>query len=169
MTTLHDIDADLHEPGHQSSATARVIEELQLYGYQPSAGEPDPRPLPDTGRSEAPSRTCSTSLPGLSKTPASNPTSPIFSGASPISSTKNPPAFSASSKTMKTARSARSKNRTAPKSARSNSRPSSPKAKATSSAVKLSSTSAISPRSAMRPRPARPGVPAPEASSTTST
>ena len=52
MTTLHGIDADLHEPGHQSSATARVIEDLQLYGYQPSAGEPDPRPLPDTGRLE---------------------------------------------------------------------------------------------------------------------
>ena len=48
MTTFHDIDADLHEPGHQSSATARVIEDLALYGYQPSAGEPDPRPLPDT-------------------------------------------------------------------------------------------------------------------------
>ena len=52
MTTLHDIDADLHEPGHHSSATARVIEDLQLYGYRPSAGEPDPRPLPDTDRLE---------------------------------------------------------------------------------------------------------------------
>ncbi len=52
MTTLHGIDADLHEPGHHSSATARVIEDLQLYGYQPSAGEPDPRPLPDTDRLE---------------------------------------------------------------------------------------------------------------------
>ncbi len=53
MTTLHGIDADVHEPRHQSSATARVIEDLQLYGYQSSAGEPDPRPLPDTGRCEA--------------------------------------------------------------------------------------------------------------------
>ncbi len=52
MTTLHDIDADLHEPVHHSSATARVIEDLQLYGYRPSAGEPDPRPLPDTDRLE---------------------------------------------------------------------------------------------------------------------
>ncbi len=29
------------------SATAQVLEELQLYGYWPGAGEPDPRPLPD--------------------------------------------------------------------------------------------------------------------------
>ena len=30
-----------------SSATAAVLEELQLYGYRPFADEPDPRPLPD--------------------------------------------------------------------------------------------------------------------------
>ncbi len=53
MTTLHDQHDDAFEPGHHSSATARVIEDLQLYGYQPLAGEPDPRPLPDTGRCEA--------------------------------------------------------------------------------------------------------------------
>ena len=43
MTTTHDF-----EPAHCSSATARVIEHLELYGYQPSGHEPDPRPLPDT-------------------------------------------------------------------------------------------------------------------------
>jgi hypothetical protein len=42
MTTTHDF-----EPTHCSSATARVIEHLELYGYQPSGHEPDPRPLPD--------------------------------------------------------------------------------------------------------------------------
>lgn len=35
------------EPAHQASATARVIDHLELYGYQPSSGERDPRPLPD--------------------------------------------------------------------------------------------------------------------------
>ena len=30
-----------------SSATATVLEELQLYGYRPFADEPDPRPLPE--------------------------------------------------------------------------------------------------------------------------
>ena len=30
-----------------SSATAAVLEELQLYGYRPFADEPDPRPLPE--------------------------------------------------------------------------------------------------------------------------
>jgi hypothetical protein len=31
-----------------ASATALVLDELQLYGYRPGAGEPDPRPLPET-------------------------------------------------------------------------------------------------------------------------
>jgi hypothetical protein len=48
MTHLHDTDAEAFEPGHKSSATARVIEGLELHGFQPSANEPDPRPLPDT-------------------------------------------------------------------------------------------------------------------------
>jgi hypothetical protein len=48
MTLIHDIDAEAFEPGHQSSATARVIEGLELHGFHPSASEPDPRPLPDT-------------------------------------------------------------------------------------------------------------------------
>ena len=42
MTNTHDF-----EPEHRSSATARVIEDLELHGYQPSSNEPDPRPLPD--------------------------------------------------------------------------------------------------------------------------
>ena len=50
MTTLHDIDADFGETRRDSSATAGVIDGLELYGYQPSAGEPDPRPLPDAER-----------------------------------------------------------------------------------------------------------------------
>jgi len=53
MTTLHDTGADLHESAHHSSSTARVIEELELYGYHPSASEPDPRPLPGIDRCEA--------------------------------------------------------------------------------------------------------------------
>lgn len=32
---------------HTNSATAAVLEELQLYGYRPFADEPDPRPLPE--------------------------------------------------------------------------------------------------------------------------
>jgi hypothetical protein len=53
MTTLHDTGTDAFEPGHHNSATARALDELQLYGYQPSAGEPDPRPLPGTDLCEA--------------------------------------------------------------------------------------------------------------------
>lgn len=53
MTTFHDTDADFSELAHKSSATARVIDGLELHGYQPSAGEPDPRPLPDVERLEA--------------------------------------------------------------------------------------------------------------------
>jgi hypothetical protein len=42
MTATHDF-----EPAHCSSATARLIEHLELYGHQPSGNEPDPRPFPD--------------------------------------------------------------------------------------------------------------------------
>jgi hypothetical protein len=35
------------EPEHAASPTARLLEELQLYGYRPYEDEPDPRPLPD--------------------------------------------------------------------------------------------------------------------------
>ncbi len=45
MTTDHD-DTD-PEPLHSSSPTDRVLNELQLYGYRPFHGEPDPRPLPE--------------------------------------------------------------------------------------------------------------------------
>lgn len=41
----HTLREPAAEPG--ISATARVLEELQLYGYHPGADEPDPRPLPD--------------------------------------------------------------------------------------------------------------------------
>ncbi len=53
MTTLHDTGTDAFEPGHHSSPTARVLDELQLHGYQPSAGEPDPRSLPGADLCEA--------------------------------------------------------------------------------------------------------------------
>lgn len=36
-----------HAESHTRSSTAMVLDELQLYGYRPFAGEPDPRPLPD--------------------------------------------------------------------------------------------------------------------------
>ena len=39
---------DATEPRHTASATARVIEELQLFGYHPNEEEPDPRPLPES-------------------------------------------------------------------------------------------------------------------------
>ena len=47
MTTEFSIHGEAHEPEHRSSATARIIQELELHGFQPSAGEPDPRPLPE--------------------------------------------------------------------------------------------------------------------------
>jgi hypothetical protein len=37
----------------RTSATAHVVEELQLYGYHPFGDEPDPRPLPETDTLEA--------------------------------------------------------------------------------------------------------------------
>lgn len=43
----HLVPDDSFEPHHAASPTDRVIQELQLYGYRPLAGEPDPRPLPD--------------------------------------------------------------------------------------------------------------------------
>ena len=42
----HSDDAAF-EPQHKSSPTARVIAELQQYGYRPHDDEPDPRLLPD--------------------------------------------------------------------------------------------------------------------------
>ena len=45
MATEND-DAG-YEPPHASSPTAHVLTELQMYGYRPFGGEPDPRPLPE--------------------------------------------------------------------------------------------------------------------------
>ncbi len=47
QTTAH-IHEDAAEPGHLLSQTARVIEELQLFGHHPNEDEPDPRPLPES-------------------------------------------------------------------------------------------------------------------------
>ena len=44
MTPDHD---DEFEPHHTSSPTDQVLHELQLYGYRPFQGDPDPRPLPE--------------------------------------------------------------------------------------------------------------------------
>ena len=52
MITHIETHDDAFEPRHRSSPTARVIEEMQLFGYHPSQDEPDPRPLPDTGQIE---------------------------------------------------------------------------------------------------------------------
>ena len=44
---------DEFEPFHASSPTARVLDELQLYGHRPYQDEPDPCPLPDQRAVEA--------------------------------------------------------------------------------------------------------------------
>lgn len=44
MTRLDNIPAS----SRHGSATAHVIEQMQLYGYHPNDDEPDPRPVPDT-------------------------------------------------------------------------------------------------------------------------
>jgi hypothetical protein len=44
MTIIHDNE---FESPHASSPTDHVLTELQLYGYRPSNGEPDQRPLPE--------------------------------------------------------------------------------------------------------------------------
>ncbi len=35
------------EPQHETSPTARLLDELQLFGHRPFGDEPDPRPLPE--------------------------------------------------------------------------------------------------------------------------
>src|SRR5260370_20950803 len=45
MTTDHDISG--FEPPHASSPTGHILTELELHGYRPFQGEPDPRPLPE--------------------------------------------------------------------------------------------------------------------------
>jgi hypothetical protein len=52
MTMLHD-NHDEFEPAHGRSPTAQILDNLELYGFQPNHGDRDPRPLPDTGRIEA--------------------------------------------------------------------------------------------------------------------
>ena len=47
--TQHHDDA---EPAHAASPTARLLDELQLYGHRPYQDEPDPRPLPEAARLE---------------------------------------------------------------------------------------------------------------------
>ena len=43
MTT----DPDDREPVHTASPPARILDQLQLHGYQSHPGEPDLRPLPE--------------------------------------------------------------------------------------------------------------------------
>jgi hypothetical protein len=45
MTTEYDDTG--YEPPHAASPTHHILSELQIYGYRPGRGEPDPRPLPD--------------------------------------------------------------------------------------------------------------------------
>jgi hypothetical protein len=45
MTTDRGISG--FEPPHASSPTGHILTELELYGYRPLLGEPDPRPLPE--------------------------------------------------------------------------------------------------------------------------
>jgi hypothetical protein len=40
------------EPAHAASPTARLLDELQLYGHRPYQDDPDPRPLPEAARPE---------------------------------------------------------------------------------------------------------------------
>ena len=48
MTNHPELDSEIFEPRHRSSPTARIIENLELFGFHPTSGEPDPRPLPET-------------------------------------------------------------------------------------------------------------------------
>ena len=46
-TSLPFPDNDTRRERHAASPTARLLDELALYGYRPFADEPDPRPMPD--------------------------------------------------------------------------------------------------------------------------
>lgn len=48
MTNAHITSEPIHARASAHSATARVVEQLTLYGYHAGDEEPDPRPLPDT-------------------------------------------------------------------------------------------------------------------------
>ncbi len=42
-----DRDTHDHEPPHESSPTAHIVDELELHGFNPARGEHDPRPMPE--------------------------------------------------------------------------------------------------------------------------
>ncbi|WP_085977110.1 DUF2493 domain-containing protein [Rhodovulum sp. PH10] len=48
--TIDRLTSDDPEPIHAASPTARLLDELQLYGHRPFEDDPDPRPLPDADR-----------------------------------------------------------------------------------------------------------------------
>ena len=47
MSTDNPLPEHEHEPEHEESPTAHLLQELALYGYRPFDDEPDDRPLPD--------------------------------------------------------------------------------------------------------------------------
>ena len=168
MTTLHDADA--HEPAHKSSATARVIEELELYGYQPSAHEPDPRALPDTDRLEGAisdmfdilagtlrDTRLDTDLDDLLWSPHRSLPQESRPRSAPARRQRRPAEALA-------ARAGRLRNPLGRTRNPHRPGPSPPRAPRS-----LRADPRFSPPSAMRPRPAQPGVPARAASSTTGT
>ncbi len=132
---------------------------------------PIPAPCPIRTSSTAPSRTSSTSLPArFHGHPARNrPRRPPLVPDRSLPQ-KDPPACSASSTTTKTGRSAAPAGTGRLRNPLRRTRtPHRPGRRPLSSAAKPSSRSATSPPNATRPKPARPGVPARAASSTTST
>ena len=48
MTSIPATPLETIPDRRRVSATARVIEEMQLFGYHPDGSDPDPRPLPET-------------------------------------------------------------------------------------------------------------------------
>jgi hypothetical protein len=53
------------EPAHTASATAQVLDALQLHGCRPSGDEPDPRLLPEADRAEQDIAACAETLTAL--------------------------------------------------------------------------------------------------------
>ena len=152
------------EPAHDSSSTARALEELALYNRTP-AGEIDPRPLPNGDQVECAMAAIFETLTGIFQDTCLEPDL----DATLWSFTELFHKLAAKAQRQldenKTGRSVRRRNKTAPKSDRSNSRRSSPKAKPSSIATRPSNISAILPPPTMKPKPAPPGGPAPAASS----
>ena len=113
--TLTFRDTDTDAEFHAASATAHLLDELQLCGHRPGQDEPDPRPLPEPdtvcGQLNAAVEALSAMLPA----PASRTISPICCGRLSTSSTARPSASSASS-TSTSRPSARARpSRTAPR------------------------------------------------------